>query len=67
MVGPLVMGAGHKALRFHGQAKLRKTSCEATAMPGLRPWEGPGTKLRSPECIHETDMEFPRYAGVPND
>ena len=69
MVGPLVMGAGHKAMRFRGQAKThaerRKTLAEADAKAGfaLMGWR----RVRSPVRIHKTAMEFHRYGGVPND
>ena len=64
MVGPLVMGAGYKAMRFHGQAKTcAKRPGEANANSNFPLVE----RAANPICVHETAMEFRRRTGVPND
>jgi hypothetical protein len=69
MVGPLVMGAGHKAAEFPGQAKIRakrrKALARADARPAFRLCDIRGPRFKAGFEIQKTAMEFRFYGGVP--
>jgi hypothetical protein len=71
MVEPLVMGAGHKAAEFPGQAKIRpkrrKALARADARPAFRLCDIRGPRFRTGIEFKKLQWNFAFMAGFPND